>query len=197
MPRAWSSVEGSPSARPGSYLPSCSLLPPTLITYQMGFFDNFFSSEAKKNRKSHIGNLISVALADGQIDQNEVTFIQAIANRYGLTDSEFKELVSGKPMPFHKPKSTEEQFSQLWDMFMVMIVDNERHPKEIAILKGVAAKFGISTAIVDDMNSVFSEEKLAGFNDNPQVQARVDLHMQMLQLKYGLTTKNPTVIWPS
>lgn len=163
----------------------------------MGFFDNLFSSEARKNRKSHISNMIAVALADGHIDPNEVTFIQAIANRYGLTDAEFKELVSGKQVPFHKPASTEEQFSQLWEMFMLMIVDNERHPREIAILKDVAAKFGISPAIVDDMNSVFSEEKLAGFTDNPQVQARVDLHMQMLQLKYGLTTKQPSVIWPS
>lgn len=167
-----------------------------LNAIRMGFFDNFFNSEAKKNRKSHISNLLSVAIADGQLASAEVTFVRAVADRYGLTDKEFNELTSGKKVPFHKPESKEEQFAQLWEMFLLMIVDNDRHPREIAILKEVAVKFGINSTIVDDMNSVFSDEKLAGFIDNPHVQARVDLHMQMLQYKYGLTTKQPSVILP-
>jgi uncharacterized tellurite resistance protein B-like protein len=162
----------------------------------MGFFDKFFSSEAKKNRKSHIYNLLSVAIADGHLASAEVTFVRAVADRYGLTDKEFNELTSGKNVPFHKPESKEEQFSQLWEMFLVMIVDNDRDPREIAILKQVAVKFGISSIIVDDMNSVFNDKQLAGFVDSPAVQTRVDFHMQMLQYKYGLTTKQPSVILP-
>jgi len=51
----------------------------------------WFDSEKTKIRKSHIKNLITLALSDGHIDKRERDFLLEIASRWGLGQKKKEE----------------------------------------------------------------------------------------------------------
>jgi len=115
----------------------------------MGIFRTFESGEHKQNR-SHIQNLVSVALADGKIDENEMAYLEILAQEYSVTSEELQNMiVHPDHYVFTAPMNKEERFTQLKEIIRILISDGKVGLTEINICKkyAVALNYNPSTVL--------------------------------------------------
>lgn len=117
----------------------------------MGFWD-IFDSRDKKERLSHIKNLLALACADGHLTKDEVSLIFRIGVNAGLTPEELNRILERPDsVKFCPPETYKERIEQLYDMVMVMMVDGEISEREVAFCKMIAMELGFSHQIIDQM----------------------------------------------
>ena len=109
-----------------------------------------FDSRDKKKRLSHVKNLVGLALADGNRDEDEMSLIFAISLKGGLTQSELKRIFDRpESIEFTPPDSFRERIEQLYDMVLLMMIDGEIHEKEMDLCKLTAIRLGFKSKIID------------------------------------------------
>lgn len=117
----------------------------------MSFLGIFFNS-AKKKGKSHLKNLLSVAMADGKLEDSEYQFLLKIAARYQITSNEVDKLkneIQSKGSFYYERSST--RFEQIYDLVKMMMIDNHINPQELKICKRFSEKMGYHVTIVDEL----------------------------------------------
>jgi uncharacterized tellurite resistance protein B-like protein len=121
---------------------------------------NIFKTNLTGIRKSHVKNLITIAMADGELDSDEWDLLVAIAKTLGATDNEIKT-IQARPetIRFIPPKKYDEKVQQVSDLVAVMTVDGHINPREIELCKKLSLKLDILPRIVDDIVSELSVGK--------------------------------------
>lgn len=117
----------------------------------MALFDIFLSPEKKKG-KSHLRNLLSMALADGQIDASEFIFLLTVAKRYTISVQEVEQMkaeITKKGVYAVEKGST--AFEQIFDLVNMMMIDNNINPNELKICKNFAKRIGFHISKVDEL----------------------------------------------
>ena len=115
-------------------------------------------------RRSHVKNLLSVAVADGQLDPDEWDLLVTISKVMGISEEEIHN-IKEKPeqVPFIPPKKYEDKVQQIHDLVAVMTVDSYISPRELALCKKISLKLDILPNIVDDIiRDVFNPNSMAG-----------------------------------
>lgn len=115
-------------------------------------------------RRSHVKNLLSVALADGHLDPDEWDLLVTISKVMGISEEEI-HTIKEKPeqVPFIPPKKYEDKVQQIHDLVAVMTVDSYISPRELALCKKISLKLDILPNIVDDIiRDVFNPNSIAG-----------------------------------
>lgn len=117
----------------------------------MALFDLFISPEKKKG-KAHLRNLLSMAMADGKIDDSEYEFLVKIANKYSIASAELDsiKLQIIKKGGFEVEKG-ESSFEQIFDLVKMMMIDNNINPNELKMCKNFAGKMGFVATKVDEL----------------------------------------------
>ncbi len=117
----------------------------------MGLFNIFKQNEEDKNR-SHIKNLLEVAIADGNLDDDEFNLILKIAGSYDISEEEVKNIRSNPgSISFSPPSSYSAKVKLLEDLVKVMIVDKTIDENEVKICKDLAIRLNIAPVIVDEL----------------------------------------------
>lgn len=117
----------------------------------MGLFSVFNDNEKDKNR-SHIKNLLEVAIADGKLDESELNLVMKIASNFDMTKEEVLEIKNNtNEISFNPPSSYSAKIKLLEDLVNVIIADKTIHESEVAICKEFAVKLNISPVIIDDI----------------------------------------------
>lgn len=117
----------------------------------MGFFD-LFKSQEEKAKLSHLKNLLTVALADKIMKEEEVAAIVAVMIREGIDRSELERcLRHPQDIKYVQPKTIAEKIKYLNDLVRLMMVDGRIDENEYAVCYAVARTYGFNTKIVDDM----------------------------------------------
>ena len=108
-----------------------------------------FEGRAAKERKSHFKNLVMMALADGELAENERKLLADIGARIGLSQDEVTEVLS-KPqkIKLKVPSSKEKKISQMVDLVAMMMIDGNVDSKEIMLAMALAKEMGLDPAIV-------------------------------------------------
>jgi uncharacterized tellurite resistance protein B-like protein len=110
----------------------------------MNFSDilNLFR-QGKGTARSHMKNLIEVAVVDGNFDPTESELLKKIAKRNNISESHLKE-IHGNPgnIEFIVPGDKLEKFQQFYDLVHMMTVDNSIHVEEMKLCNLFAVKFG-------------------------------------------------------
>ncbi len=115
----------------------------------MGLLD-LFSNKKSDLLKNHITNLLIVANADGEIDENEYKLICTIAEKSGLSVNEFDKIVENiKVIPPLIPKTLEDKVLKVRQLFSVAIVDGHIHENEYVIIRHIAYSYGLNDILVD------------------------------------------------
>lgn len=115
----------------------------------MGLFD-IFDGKEKKKRMNHMLNLLSVACADGKLEQSEVDMIVKIGARIGISSDELKRVIERPDsIKFTAPENDYERIALLYDMVLVMLVNGDIDEEEEIYCKNMAMKFGLSPKIID------------------------------------------------
>ena len=117
----------------------------------MGLFD-LFSNKKAELLKNHLTNLLVVANADGEIDENEFNLITKIAYSNGLNEREFSNILNNiKVTPPIVPKTLEEKFIKVRQLFSVAVIDGKIHDDEYGIVCHIASTYGLDQKFTDNI----------------------------------------------
>jgi len=108
--------------------------------------------EGKVGVKSHMKNLIEVAMVDGHFDESEKTLLDSIAKKYGVSSSQL-QVIHDDPsaIQFEIPKNESHRFEQLFDLVNMMVIDDYTDREEIRLCGLFARKFGYQDSKSDEL----------------------------------------------
>ncbi len=111
-----------------------------------------FLQKEDEAAKSHIKNLITVAIADGKFKDEEFELIRLIAKKNNIAESQLQEILKdSQGVEFEIPKDKNKKFYQLYDLVHMMIVDQVIHDKEQKFCNLFAVKFGYSKEHAEEL----------------------------------------------
>jgi len=132
-------------------LDSCYNLPQNQLVMKFSSFLGLFK-EGKVGAKSHMKNLIEMAMVDGHFDSTEKDLLDRIAKKYGVST---KQLDSIKDNPdaiqFEVPKDEKMKFEQLYDLVNMMVADDYSDREELKLCGVFARKFGYEESKTDEL----------------------------------------------
>ena len=130
--------------------------------------------QGKSSAKSHMKNLIEMAAADGSLDDIEYRFLQDLAKKNGISNSQLKAIRdSPDSVPFEVPDDKLERFAQLYDLVHMMVIDKQVHREEQKLCNLFAIKFGYPRERVDEIISTIASNIENG-NDHEDTLQRVE-----------------------
>jgi len=104
----------------------------------------------KEHKKALISDLIVLAQADNKVTRAEYEFIMRLAHRMELTIQDVDDLFL-EPVP-SKPIFNElERITHFHKMVLLMNVDREAHPEEVAAIRNFGLKMGMRPGIMDQI----------------------------------------------
>ena len=123
---------------------------------------------ADKKKKSHLKNLINVALADGKLDVSESRIVISLAKELGLSKEEIEDVKRNpESIDFKPPKNYKDKVRQAHELVTIMLADKVAGPKELALCKNLALKLDLLPKIIDDII-----DHVSG-NPNPHIEAEL------------------------
>lgn len=123
-------------------------------------FKNIFGTDHQGIRRSHIKNLITVAMADGHLDNVEWTLLVSIAKALGTSEEEIEIIKNTQGVTFVPPKTYEEKVEQIQDLVAIMTIDGQINPRELELCKKISLKLDILPQLVDQIISdMFPDNK--------------------------------------
>lgn len=113
----------------------------------MGLFN--LKSQSQKERETTVKNVIAVMLADGQMDPDEMRFLNAVCQRVGLSEKELKGVLKNpQNIEFTPAKNPNERMQQLIDIIGMMLSDGHIDSREMDICITLATKLGFKPSSV-------------------------------------------------
>ena len=114
--------------------------------------------QGKASARSHMRNLIEIAVADGGFGEEEQRLLEYAAMRNSISQLQLKEIqANASTVRFESPRSEEEKFFQLYDLVHMMSVDENIHQEELRLCEIFAIKFGYRKEVVKEMIEVIRE----------------------------------------
>jgi len=106
----------------------------------MGIFREFERGEHKRNR-SHLEDLIAVAMADGQISEEENEYLQQLAAEYSITEEELDQMLKHpENYVFHPLVTKDGRLRQIKEIVRMLLADKIITSNEINFCR----KFAVS-----------------------------------------------------
>lgn len=132
------------------------------IVKTMGLF-NF----KKKEKISHLFNLLAVALADGDVNPVEISCIAKIAKREGLSTEKINEYIQKYATSIDSvvPKSHQKRLLYLEDMVKIMMVDGKIDENEMKVCKSAAIHLGLSPNLVNQFVDSITDQIVNNINN--------------------------------
>ena len=113
---------------------------------------SIFESDKDGRRKSHIKNLISVAMVDGHLADEEWALLSRVAHHLGMSSETIQNIKNNpEEIKFIAPKKYEEKLQQVTDLVAVMMVDGDVDQKELELCKKIALKLDLLPRVINDM----------------------------------------------
>jgi len=108
--------------------------------------------DTPQKKLSFFQNLIIVAAADGQLDNDESDFILSIGNRLGLTPDDVMPIANNLGvLSFIIPEDGLQKTIELQTLVMMMVADGQIHDREYIMCQDYANRIGYGKEILDDM----------------------------------------------
>ena len=115
---------------------------------------NISKSTPEDKNKSHLKNLMSIAMADGQLAEQEYQILSLVGKRLGMSEDDIADVRKNpESVKFTPPKTYDEKVQQIDDFICLMSADNDIDPNEIAVCKKLAYHLDLAPRIIDDLLS--------------------------------------------
>lgn len=96
-----------------------------------------------EQRKSHLRNLIALAMKDGKLDRKEKDLLEIVAQEWGLSPDEVSTIEAHpNDIEFAVPDSADTRFAMLYDTVEMAIIDSELKITERDICDALAHRLG-------------------------------------------------------
>lgn len=129
----------------------------------MSFLDLFISGEHKKAR-TYFAALIKIAFADGAMDKNELEYLEKMADKLDISDSEFVKILDHpENYPLDPPVDYNNRIEQLYNFTHMVVSDDEIKLDEAKTVRRLAIGLGFP---VDNTEKVTDEAIHLVMNSN-------------------------------
>lgn len=108
-------------------------------------FSNLFESGFKKRNEDHFASIVKVAMSDGVINEEERTFLDRLATRLDVTESEYKQILEDyNSHPINAPHSYDKRLERLYDLARMVWADHIEGPKQVGLLERLCVGLGFN-----------------------------------------------------
>jgi len=126
-------------------------------------FSDLFDSEFKSRNKGHFSAIVRVALADGIVVPEEKAFLDKLAAKLEITDSEYVEILDNPTKyPINPPYLYSQRLERLYDLARMVHVDHHLGDKQDVLLRRIALALGFTPGnanyIVDKALSLIDQK---------------------------------------
>jgi uncharacterized tellurite resistance protein B-like protein len=98
--------------------------------------------EGKSTSKSHMKNLLEIAMADSHFDDEEYKLLRKLAKKHGVSDKELQKIQKNpEEVKFELPTNQNEKFEQFYELIHMMIIDGKILDEELSLCRVFAKKF--------------------------------------------------------
>lgn len=108
-------------------------------------FSDLFDSEFKARNKGHFSAIVRVAIADGDLSEEEKQFLDKLKNRLEISDAEYEEILENPlKYPINPPSLHVQRIERLYDLSRMVYADNVLGPKQKEIVTKFALALGFT-----------------------------------------------------
>jgi len=99
--------------------------------------------EGKTTSKSHMKNLLEMAMVDSHFDDSEHQLLRKLAKKHKVSDKELNKIKENPGnVKFELPANKNKKFEQFYELINMMTVDGKIHRDEMDLCVIFAKKFG-------------------------------------------------------
>ena len=108
----------------------------------MPIVDLYKNSESRKNL-AHFAAMASLAAVDGEINAKEKKILDHFAEKLGITQAEYKEVMKKEnKYPIETPLDMEERYERLLDFFRIIFSDHTIEGEQAGMVERYAIALG-------------------------------------------------------
>lgn len=108
-------------------------------------FSDLFDSEFKARNKGHFSAIVRVAIADGDLSEEEKQFLDKLKNRLEISDAEYEEILENPlKYPINPPSLYVQRIERLYDLSRMVYADHVLGPKQKEIVTKFALALGFT-----------------------------------------------------
>ncbi len=106
---------------------------------------DLFESGFKKRNEDHFAAIVRVAMSDGIINEAEKAFLDCLATRLDITESEYAEILKDyKSHPINPPTSYDMRLERLYDLARMVWADHIEGPNQVNLLEKLCIGLGFN-----------------------------------------------------
>ena len=109
----------------------------------LGMFKESASvSKSPNHLKSHMKNLLEIALVDGHFDVTEMDLLKKLAQKYDISEDEMTKIKDNQStIEFEIPEDENEKFAQFYELVNMMTIDGNIFDEEMNLCVLIGKKF--------------------------------------------------------
>ena len=117
----------------------------------MSFTDLFESGTHRKNL-AHFAAMVNIAASDNNINEGEMTLLNRMAQKLGVTDAEFKQVVKDpSKYPVQPSLSADDRLERMLDSFKMIFADFVLDDDERVLIEKYAIGLGYTHVYAKDL----------------------------------------------
>ena len=114
--------------------------------------------EGKGDAKSHMKNLLEIAIVDGHFDTTEEDLLKKLAKKHSVSRKQLDEIRNNPAdVQFEVPKDPRVKFNQLFELVSMMVIDHYIDSEEVKLCGMFAKKFGYNPEKSDELVLALSD----------------------------------------
>ena len=111
---------------------------------------DLYRHSAKRKNMAHFATLASLAAVDGELNPNEKKLIDRFADKFDITEAEYKEVMDkSNRYPIDPIHSKKERYERLFDLFRIIYADHKFDPDELGLVKKYVLGLGFPAKQAD------------------------------------------------
>ncbi len=113
-------------------------------------FSDLFDSEFKQRNKGHFSAIVRVALADGIVLPEEKSFLDKLASRLEISETEYEEILDDPlKYPINPPYLHVQRLERLYDLTRMVHVDHHLEDQQEVMLRKLGIALGFTPSNVN------------------------------------------------
>jgi len=130
-------------------------------------FSDLYTPGFKSRNRDHFAAIVSIALADGIISDQEEAFINRTAINLEIEENEVAEIKANiNDYPINPPATEQRRLERLYDLSRMVFADNIADESEKTLLRRLVIGLGFSISDVDGIISKAFEEIKKGSDED-------------------------------
>ena len=108
-------------------------------------FSELFESGFQKRNEDHFASIVRVAMSDGIINDAEKAFLDRLATRLDITDTEYQAILKNyQSHPINPPTSYDVRLERLYDLARMVWADHIEGANQVSLLEKLCIGLGFN-----------------------------------------------------